>query len=116
MRDKIRVFIWKETIILLNNYTNYVFLSVTIPNAFKTVEQANANNTIANDGHRHMSNKNNNFVNLIGGIINNAFNNNNNNNNNGFINSQVNIVNASSNPNAGINLTNNFNGENSKCF
>ena len=84
---------------------------------FKTVEQANANNTVVNDGHRQMSNNNNNnFVNLIGGIINNAFNNNNNNNNNGFINSQVNIVNASSNPNAGVNLANNFNGENLNAF
>ena len=85
---------------------------------FKTVEQANANDTIVNDGHRQMTNNNNNLVNLIGGIINNAFNNNNsnNNNNNGLINSQVNIVNASSNPNAGVNLANNFNGENLNAF
>ena len=33
MRDKIRGVIWEETIILLNNYINYVFLSATIPNA-----------------------------------------------------------------------------------
>ena len=33
MRDKVRGVIWEETIILLNNYINYVFLSATIPNA-----------------------------------------------------------------------------------
>ena len=33
MRDKVRGVVWEETIILLSNKINYVFLSATIPNA-----------------------------------------------------------------------------------
>lgn len=33
MRDKERGVVWEETMILLNQNVNYVFLSATIPNA-----------------------------------------------------------------------------------